>query len=161
MSDDNLEYVAIQRTLAAYNLAGDRMRVTALSETFLPDGVLETPTGRMVGREAIVAGLSGGARDGGPPPSTSTRRPNFVRHNLTTSRYELTGPDTAEGKSYFLVYTDIGADHMGFYTDQMRKEDGQWYIEHRKVALDWMAENSLFESQLGVHKERLKALGRI
>ncbi len=160
MAEDDLEYLAIQRTLAAYNLAGDRMRVQALAETFTPNGVLETPTGRMTGRTEIVAGLSGGAREGAPPPSTSARRPNFVRHNLTTSRYELTGPDTAEGKSYFLVYTDIGADHMGFYTDQMRKLDGQWYIEHRKVALDWMAENSLFESQLGVHKARLKALGR-
>jgi len=43
----------------------------------------------------------------------------------------------------------------------MRKIDGRWYIAHRKVALDWMAENSLFESQLVSHKARLKALGRL
>lgn len=161
MSDDNLEYIAIQRMLATYNFSGDRMRVEALAAVFLPNGVLETPTGRMQGRAAIVAGLSGGAREGGPPPSTSGRKPTFVRHNLTTSRYELTGPDTAEGKSYFLVFTDIGADHMGFYTDRLRKVDGEWYIEHRRVALDWMAENSLFETQLVAHKARLKALGRL
>jgi len=159
MSDETAEYLGIQRTLAAYNLAGDRLKVEELAAQFTEDGILETPTGRVNGRAEIIAGLGpGGGREGATPP---TRRPNFVRHNLTTSRYELTGPDTAEGKSYFLVYTDIGADHMGFYTDAMRKIDGRWYIAHRKVALDWMAENSLFESQLVAHKARLKGLGRL
>ena len=158
MTDETAEYLGIQRTLAAYNLAGDRLKVADLAAQFTEEGVLETPTGTMTGRAAITAGLGpGGTREGAAAP---TRRPNFVRHNLTTSRYELTGPDTAEGKTYFVVYTDIGADHMGFYTDRMRKVDGRWYIEHRRVLLDWMAENSLFESQLAHHKARLKALGR-
>ena len=83
-----------------------------------------------------------------------------MRHNLTTQHLELTGPDTAQGRSYFIVFTDIGPDHMGYYIDRLRKVDGAWYIEHRRVMMDWMAENTLFVSQQAsfkVTRDELKA----
>jgi hypothetical protein len=151
---DELE--AIRHTLAAYNIAGDRMRIEALADTFTEDGVLETPTFRMEGRAAILAGL-GGANRGRPAPTPGERRPSFVRHNLTTSKLELTGAETAEGRSYFIVFTDIGPDHMGCYVDRFRKVEGRWLLADRRVLIDWLSEETLFSHLLESHRARLTA----
>jgi hypothetical protein len=137
---DDLE--AIRQTLAAYNVAGDRLKLEEMANLFLPDGVLESPTARMEGRAAIVAGLGGGGAAPNPGP-----RPTFVRHHLTTQSLELTGPDTAQGRSYFMVFTDIGLDHIGYYVDKLRKTDGRWLIEQRQARIDWMADGTLFGRQ--------------
>lgn len=148
-----LEHVAIRNTMAAYNVAGDRMRIEALAATFLDDGVLETPTATYRGRAEIVAGLGGGPRDPSAPPPAGPR-PTLVRHNLTTSHVSLTGPETAEGRTYFIVFTDVGPDHAGHYQDRLRKAGGAWLFEHRSVRIDWLAEQSLFPSLKAAHDAR-------
>ena len=154
---DELE--AIRYTFAAYNTAGDRMKLDALAATFTEDGVLETPTSILRGRAGIAAGLGGGRA--GPAPTEAaapaTRRPTFVRHHLTTSLLDLTGPDTAEGRTYFIVFTDVGADHAGFYIDKLRKVGGAWLFERRKVMIDWMSEATLFGNLVEAHKARVAA----
>ena len=152
---DDLE--AIRQTMAAYNIAGDRMRVEALADTFTVDGVLETPAARYEGRDAIVRGLGGRDRPASTQPAPAARRPSFVRHNLTTSHIELTSQDTAEGRTYFIVFTDIGPDHMGCYVDRLTKTGGLWLLEHRRVLIDWMSQDTLFESLLANHRERIAA----
>ena len=129
MTDLANDLAAIRQTQARYNIAGDRMKLSDLAAAFTPDGVLETSTSQLVGRAAIAGGLGGG---GGP----GVRKPTFVRHNLTTSLIELTGADTAEGRTYFHVYTDIGPDHMGVYVDRFARLDGAWLIAHRRVLID-------------------------
>lgn len=153
----NAEHIeAIRHTMAAYNIAGDRMRIDALAATFTNDGVLETPNARWEGRHAIAAGLGRRApADQAPQEQPSARRPSFVRHNLTTSLIELTGPDAAEGRSYFQVLTDIGADHAGCYVDRFRRTDEGWRIAHRRVLIDWMSPDSLFEALKAAHVARL------
>lgn len=153
MIDEATELQAIRQTQAAYNIAGDRMRLGALADTFTADGVLETPNARFDGREAIRAGL--GAGRGREAPEAGVRRPSFVRHNLTTSLVELTGPETAEGRTYFIVFTDIGPDHMGCYVDRLRKVDRRWLFEHRRVLIDWMSEQTLFGALAQAHQARL------
>jgi hypothetical protein len=150
---DDLE--AIRRTLAAYNVAGDRMRLEELAATFAEDGVLELPTSSLRGRAAIAAGLGGRRSADAPPPSG--RRPTFVRHHLTTSLLELTGPDTASGRTYFLVFTDVGPDHAGVYVDRLRRTPDGWRFEHRKVMIDWMSEATLFGNLVESHRARLAA----
>jgi hypothetical protein len=154
---DELE--AIRRTLAAYNMAGDRMRLDALAATFMEDGILELPTSTLRGRAAIVAGLGGGARrvDEGSPQPSAARRPTFVRHHLTTSLLDLTSAETAEGRTYFMVFTDVGPDHAGFYVDKLRKVAGQWLFQHRQVMIDWMSEATLFTNLVAAHKARMAA----
>ena len=127
-------------TQAAYHLAGDRGRLDELASAFAEDGVLELATGELRGRTAIRAGLSavGGASD----EVSAEVRPAFVRHHLTTSHIELTGPDTARGWSYFLVMTPIGIDHSGRYVDDYVAEEGQWLIAHRRVVVEWAAPDS-------------------
>jgi hypothetical protein len=162
MTNEADELEAIRRTLASYNVAGDRMRLDDLAATFAEDGVLELPTSSLHGRAAIAAGLGGGARRDANPPSDAnagSRRPTFVRHHLTTSRLELTGPDAAVGRTYLIVFTDVGPDHAGVYVDKLRKLDGAWLFEHRKVMIDWLSEATLFGNLVAAHKARLAARG--
>jgi hypothetical protein len=156
---DELE--AIRHTFAAYNTAGDRMKLGDLAATFTEDGVLETPTSTLRGRAGIAAGLGGGRRAPALPEiaAPAARRPTFVRHHLTTSLLDLTGPDTAEGRTYFIVFTDVGPDHAGFYADKLRKVEGAWLFEHRKVMIDWMSEATMFGNLVEAHKARLAARG--
>jgi hypothetical protein len=160
MTSEADELEAIRRTLAAYNIAGDRMRLEELAATFMAEGVLEIPTATLSGRAAIAAGLGGGARrtesaDAPAPPGR--RRPSFVRHHLTTCLLELTGPERAAGRTYFTVFTDIGPDHAGVYADRLCKVDGRWLFEHRKVMIDWLSEDTLFGNLVEAHKARLAA----
>jgi hypothetical protein len=157
MTNEADELEAIRRTLAAYNIAGDRMRLAELAATFMEDGVLELPTSSLGGRAAIIAGLGGGRREAPATAASAARRPTFVRHHLTTSLLELTGPETASGRSYFMVFTDVGPDHAGVYVDQLRKTEVGWLFAHRKVMIDWMSEATLFGNLVQAHKTRLAA----
>jgi hypothetical protein len=151
MSQDALEIVAIRNVMAAYNVAGDRMQIEALAATFLDGGVLVTPTATYEGRAGIAAGLSG---RGLPLADPMARRPTVVRHNLTTSHVTLTGPDTAEGRTYFIVFSDVGPDHMGHYADRLRKTTDGWRFARRDVRVDWIAETSLFPALKAAHAAR-------
>jgi len=71
-----------------------------------------------------------------------------VRHHLSTSKIDLTGPDTAKARTYWVAWTDIGPDHAGYYLDTFRKVDGAWLIAHRRVRMDWEADASLFRSAI-------------
>jgi len=126
----------IRVLMMRYHVNGDSGRVDGLAATFEPDGILEFGDSQSRGPAEIVAWLSGGrtARD---PALT------FVRHNLTTSLIDFEGEE-ARGRSYFVVFTDIGLDHMGVYTDRFHKVDGAWRFAHRKVKLDWRSPQSLF-----------------
>jgi hypothetical protein len=152
MTDEASELVAIRNTLSAYNVAGDRMRLEGLAATFTDDGILKTPTATYCGRGEIIAGLS--AR---PPDPTAPRtgpRPSLVRHHLTTSQVVLTGAATAEGRTYFIVFTDMGPDHAGHYVDRLRKVGARWLFEHRDVRVDWVADASLFPGLKAAHAAR-------
>jgi hypothetical protein len=137
--EDFLAREAIRYTLASYNLAGDGNDAAGYAAVFTEDGVLESADFHLVGRGQIEAWKA--ARIKAPPPA------KFVRHNLTTSRIDLTGPERAEGRTYFVVFTEVGPDHSGYYTDVFRKVGEQWLIAHRKVWLDWRAHDSRFRPQ--------------
>jgi hypothetical protein len=150
MNEEAHELSAIRNTLAAYNLAGDRARVDDLAATFLEDGVLATPTATYRGRTEILAGLGGRVSEA----PAAGRRPTLVRHHLTTSAVTLTGPTSAEGRSYFIVFSDIGLDHAGHYVDRLRKVAQAWLFERRDVRVDWIADASLFPALQAAHASR-------
>lgn len=153
---------AIRHTLASYNIFADRLRVDEVVALFTEDGVLElegAERGQVIrheGREAIgrfFGGMQGGGSAGRAPPADPAPAPApsagpaarmFVRHHLSTSRIEFTGPDTAEGRSYFAVYTPAGPDHCGVYVDKFRRTDAGWLIALRQPRVDWRSPDSLF-----------------
>ena len=132
----------IRQLQATYNVAGDRGRKEEFGSVFSEDAVLEIPNRRCEGRAAILEHLFA------PREAAAERAFTFVRHHLTTSKIDFTSPTTATGRTYFVVFTDIGADHSGVYVDRYRKENGRWWIVHREVRIDFVAENALFGAEL-------------
>lgn len=138
---------SIRHTIHSYNIAGDSMRPDDLAATFTENGIYEfagfgpVPGFHFEGRAAIRA-ASAGWRKAGQPAKPG--KLSFVRHNLTTCRIELTGPDSAAARTYWMVMTDIGPDHSGVYNDVFRKVGDQWLIAHRKIRVDWRSPASLF-----------------
>ena len=138
---------SIRHTINSYNIFGDRLQEEFV-DCFTDDAVFEFGADvhyRYEGKEEI-RGWRRQFSKGPPQPAGAREAPKFVRHHLTTTRIELTGPDTAEGRCYFHVYTQVGPDHCGVYTDKYRKVGDRWLIAHRKIRTDWYSPNSLFRA---------------
>ena len=149
--EDLLAREAIRDTLAKYNASGDRSRTEDYAACFTKDGIIESADRKggkglyYEGRDAILAWQNAWKNTPkGEESAVVKRSAEFVRHNLTTCKIDLTGPDTADVRTYWMVITDVGPDHSGVYVDKFRKEDGEWLIAHRKVRTDWFAPNSHF-----------------
>lgn len=148
--DEMLAREGIRRTMADYTIAGDRLREADFLAVFTEDAVLESEgvpardLFRYEGRAAIGEwiGRWRAPREG----VARTHQASFIRHHLATCHIELTGPDEARARTYWTAWTDIGADHAGFYLDEFRKEGDRWLIRHRRIRLDWRAQDSLFMS---------------
>lgn len=125
---------AIRAALHQYNIHGDANEPDGYAAVFAEDGVISFEGFDIVGRAAIHAWKA--ERSKGPPAK-------LVRHNLTTCKIELTGPETARVKTYFFVVTTIGPDHMGYYADQFKKVGEDWLIARRDVFVDWYADASM------------------
>lgn len=145
--DELLAREAIRATMARCTQAGDSLRAEEYAACFTEDGILQTvgPEGAagldLHGRAAILA-WQGGWRD--QPAADQPRSARFARHNLTTCKIELTGPDTARARTYWMVMTDVGPDHCGVYQDTFRRVGEDWLIAHRKVKTEWNAPDSHF-----------------
>ncbi len=145
--DEVLAREAIRHTMTRYTMAGDRLRTDEFVAVFTEDAVLasegveEADMFRHEGRAAIRDWMARWSRRSG---ATQSPGATFVRHHLSTSQIELTGPDTAKARTYWVAYTNIGPDHCGYYIDVFRKAGEEWLIAERKVRLDWRSPNSLF-----------------
>jgi len=150
--DELLVRESIRHTMARYTVAGDRLRVDDFVTVFTEDGVLESEgvpekdAFRYEGRQAIHGWMARWSR--GSDSTASIPRASFVRHHLSTCQIDITGADTANARTYWVAYTDIGPDHCGHYIDSFRKVGAQWLIAHRKVRLDWRSPDSLFHSAI-------------
>lgn len=144
-----LDREEIRRTMAQYTMAGDRLQLDEFLAVFTPDAVLESEgvaaedRFRYEGLDQIRGWMqrwSEQSRDDTTRPHGAT----FVRHHLSTSQIELTGGESARARTYWTAYTDIGADHCGYYLDRFHKSGDQWLIAHRRVRIDWQSARSLF-----------------
>ncbi|GGN54018.1 hypothetical protein GCM10011349_29260 [Novosphingobium indicum] len=147
--EDLLAREAIRDVMAKYTTSGDRLRIDDFVSCFTQDAVMESehvPADRMFryeGRAEIRAWQERWLRGEG-----GTHGATFVRHHLSTSKIDLTGPDTAKARTYWVAWTDIGPDHAGYYLDTFRKVGDDWLIAHRRVRMDWEADASLFRSAI-------------
>ena len=127
----------IRQRMADYHMAGDRADAAGFAAVFARDGVLEGEGFTIEGRDAIEAWM----RD--PTMfSSEGRRPRFVRHHLTTTSIALVGNEVADVRAYWLVMTDIGVDHCGYYVDRFIREQGRWLIGRRRARTIWRAPDS-------------------
>lgn len=143
MTDDEWKARSgIEKTLAAAALAGDARKAEAYAACFAQDGVLDLSHGgghAIEGRAAIRAWMAAPS----PIPQPTDKPAGFISHHITSCRIEVTGPDTAIARTYFLVTSPVGLDHNGYYDDRFRLVEGDWLLEHRKPRTLWRAGNSL------------------
>ena len=150
--DELLAREAIRDTIAKYNVSGDRLKAEDYAACFTEDGIIESTTKgvrdnfRYEGRAAILEWQNAwrNAKPGQETRKDVVRKATFVRHNLTTCKIDMTGPDTATARTYWIVMSDNGPDHCGVYLDEFRKVGEEWLIAHRRVRTDWHAPDSLF-----------------
>jgi hypothetical protein len=149
--DELIARECIRQTMAQYTMAGDRLRGDDFVAVFTADAVLETErvpesdAFRCAGRQAIGEWFARWrSRDRGYSGNGAT----FIRHHLSTSQIEFSGPATARARTYWVAYSDIGPDHCGYYVDVFKKADEQWLIAHRKVRLDWRSPQSLYQTAI-------------
>lgn len=146
--EELIDRESIRQTLANYNMAGDRLKVDDFVAVFTQEGILETESVPehdgfcYRGRDEIRAWLTRWQR-GDSTSTTPTHQASFVRHHLSTCDIKLLSVTEARSRTYWTAYTDIGADHGGYYLDALQKVDGEWLIAHRRIRLDWRADNSL------------------
>ena len=146
--DELLAREAIRDTMAKYNTSGDRLKTEDFAACFTEDGVIESQrvsgeqTFRYEGRAAILAWQTRWrSRE---PGANVVHQARFVRHHLSTSKIDFTGPGDARARTYWAAWTDIGPDHAGYYLDDFRKVGEEWLIAHRRVRMDWISPHSLF-----------------
>ncbi|MET0269422.1 MAG: nuclear transport factor 2 family protein [Sphingomonas sp.] len=146
--DEMLAREAIRDTIARYTIAGDRLKVDDYAACFTADGVMESPHAdpasafRYEGRDVIRAWQTRWRER--TLAGERIHAATFVRHHLATSQIDLSGADTAKARTYWVAWTDAGADHAGQYHDLFRREGDRWLIAHRVVREDWRSPDSLF-----------------
>jgi 3-phenylpropionate/cinnamic acid dioxygenase small subunit len=146
--DDAVAHESIRQAIASYTIAGDSRDAELFVAQFAEDAIFEfagftgAPGFRHQGLDEIRGRTAAWVKL--PVDDPELRSASFIRHNLTTCRIERTGPDAAQAKTYFVVFTDIGPDHAGTYTDAFVRRDGRWLIAHRKIALDWRSPDSIY-----------------
>ena len=150
--DELLAREAIRDTMAKYTTSGDRLKVDDYAACFTEDGLIESERApgdyifRYVGREEIRA-WQNRWRSRAMAQET-VHGSSFVRHHLSTSKIDVTGPGTATARTYWVAWSDVGPDHAGYYLDEFRKVGNEWLIAKRRVRLDWSSPQSLFETAI-------------
>ena len=132
----------IEKTLASIAQAGDARKADAYAECFAEAGVLDLTHGggtTYEGRETIRAWMNAPS----PIPQNPDRPAGFISHHITSCRIEVTGPDSATARTYFLVTSPVGLDHNGYYDDRFVQVGGDWLVEHRRPRTLWFAPGSL------------------
>jgi hypothetical protein len=146
--DDVIARECIRQTITGYTAAGDSRNAELFHAQWAEDATLEfagfppLPGFRHEGLAAIRGMTSAWGKPAVTDPTLRTAR--FIRHNLTTCHIELTGRDTAAARTYFIVFTDIGPDHSGVYSDTLVRQGERWLFAHRRITLDWRSPDSIF-----------------
>jgi ketosteroid isomerase-like protein len=129
----------IRDRMARYNIARDSDDLPAFLDCFTEDVVFEAALFCLRSKAEIEAFYGDKFY-----PKAGTPVPRFRRHHLSTCQIDLTGPTTANARTYYAVYTDLGVDHCGVYADRFRVEKGRWLIAHRATWMDWCHPSSLY-----------------
>ena len=130
----------VRELVARYTWAADAGHTDEVADCFTPDGVLDVGAhgGRWTGRERIVAALN----EVVDRIALSGEAPTPVRHHVANLSIDDVTESTAQGRSYFSVFTDSGVDHWGRYYDRYQLHDENWRLAERVVRVDGAAPTS-------------------
>jgi uncharacterized protein (TIGR02246 family) len=123
---------AIRRLCALYAQAVDRNQPDLLAGLFTADAVIEGPGFAMRGREEIRA-----------IPGMLRQAYSRTLHLVMNQVFEITG-DVAEGETCGLAnHLSASADTASNlvwalrYQDRLRRDNGEWRFERRRIFIDW------------------------
>ena len=131
-----LEKEKIRKLKQLYSHLMDSKQIDALADIFTEDAVCEfgPEYGSWEGRETIRTNYHG----------VFDEQPQFnAMHHITNHYVDLTGPDTATGRSYLIdVITATEPDGQpivwfGLYDEDYQKIDGKWYIKRCTLQFLW------------------------
>jgi ketosteroid isomerase-like protein len=137
-----LEEDEIRKLRNLYSQYMDAAQIEDLASLFTEDGVCEFGPnfGRWEGRETI--------REKFQEVEDGAHGAVFAAMHSTSNHWvELTGPDTAVGRSYLIdMVTRKAADEnplviVGVYEDAYRKLEGRWLIERCSLQFLWPQRN--------------------
>jgi len=98
-----------------------------------PAPKLGLPASERTGIDVIEAGVRERRGSGMQGPGTNTK------HVVTTIAVDVTGPDDATGRTYWMFYTDTTGDpavlNMGHYEDTFRRTDAGWKLARRTIVM--------------------------
>jgi ketosteroid isomerase-like protein len=131
-----LEKEKIRKLKQLYSHLMDSHQIDALADIFTEDAVCEfgPEYGNWEGRETIRTNYKGvfeGQEQFG------------AMHHITNHYIDMTGPDTAKGRSYLLdAVTTVEPEEqpimwLGLYDEEYRKVDGQWLISKCSLQFLW------------------------
>jgi hypothetical protein len=113
------------------------------ASVFSDDGAIAAPTGQTLvqGRAALIAYAERNRERWSDEPGADGRISSFMRHLISNSEIEVTGPDTATGMSYVTTLVQRGEIgpailSIGRYEDRYVRQNGQWLIAHRTIIMD-------------------------
>lgn len=128
----------IRKVKLLYSQLMDAGRIDDLAQLFTDDAVcVFGKYGEWNGRDEIRTNFAAVDRDG------HRGIPFYAVHATTNHWVELTGPDTAIGRSYLIdLVTDTPADGepivwIGAYDETYRRVDGSWLIERCVLQFLW------------------------
>lgn len=131
---------SIRDLVARYNANGDSGRFAQVRELFCADAEMDIGDGRVYRGLDEVMTIFTRTKDG----TGATTGLTHVRHTTSTHQIDLVDQNSATGRLYFFVITDIGLDHWGRYVDRYAVESGRWKFAARQVSVDGWSPQSLF-----------------
>ena len=118
--------LAIHRLIIRYGMAADIGDGAAAAATFTREGTYDADVGRMDGRAAVEAMLSGARHQG---------MVGHCAHQMGPAVVEIRDDQSAVATGYSRVYLETHAGtqvyRVSFNHWQLRKHDGAWLIAHR------------------------------
>jgi ketosteroid isomerase-like protein len=131
-----LEKEKIRKLKQLYSHLMDSGQIDALADIFTEDAICEfgPEYGNWEGRETSRTNYKGvfeGQEQFG------------AMHHITNHYIDMTGPDTAKGRSYLLdAVTTVEPEEqpimrLGLYDEEYRKVDGQWLISKCSLQFLW------------------------
>lgn len=138
------ERALIRELQDRYGVVHDFGSPEEYASLFTDDGAIASGEGPPLvqGREALLAFAKRDQERWHGEPAADGSTSSIMRHLISNSEVELTGPDSASGMSYVTTLVQKGEVgpailSVGRYVDEYRKQDGEWRISRRIIKMDF------------------------